>query len=689
MRHHSRPICCALGLAGLLLATASPAQPPPVPAEKPLATVGRASALTVVMAEGAAPRGMVFPIAVEAAPGTGARSANAEVDDMVRQTLDDACRWIGSRRGADGYRVPDGFPESVDLWIAFPPEARQGVVAGDSAGAALACAVYSAVSGTPILNDVAMTGAIDAEGKVHAVAFIRTKLDGVLAQGLSTMILPAENWWRTEAEARRLWADAVPRIRVVFAESLDDVFFFALGPYGPQGAEYERYSAALHDATERFARGDYEPARLAFATMLLREPGDSTALAWKAESEHRYATQLVEAGVEAVREGRLEAAQFALWRALDLAETQELPAAGRLTAYLDGVVAPPDRDGARPLPLQPEGGPSASLPIYPVEPLPEAPESARWAAAHPVRVALGDWGFLAVAAAAGQGRFAVEASYADPSGRVEQDPGRWYPLDTGFAERGREDRLAVAIGDAEGLPEAALAALDSRSSQGVDAWLFGAGPLRSGGHALDLATEARPWGCDAGVPPLLRNEAPGGGPLGSWNGALGRAFDRAVLWGGEADYLKGRPAAGARLFAASCAGCHGAGQPGRQALVPEALAWEPAGSQASLERFLTRDEDHRERVPQGGLEDLIAYVRTAGAPPSWLVSPPGGSAADVRAQAVFERGRWWVALSREQSTGNADDLDLTPAHPAWLAIAVRDGASGRAAVTSALALEWR
>lgn len=678
---------CA-ALAGLALAWVAHAQIPA--ANEPPATVGRACALTVVQAAGEAPFGMVFPISVRASEGTGGCSSNAETDEMVARTVSDASGWLGARAGRQGYRVPAGFPDSTDLWLEFPHEATTGVVAGDSAGAALACAIYSAISGMPILDDVAMTGAIDAEGKVHAVGHIRAKLDGVLAQGLSTMILPAENWWRTEAEARQLWSDAVPRIRVVFASDLEDVFFFAFGPYGPQGEEYRRYATALAEATDLLEAGEAERARLCFAEMLLREPGDSTAQVWREESELRYAALLIEQGLDAVREGRLAAAGLDLERAQGMVRAGELPAEDLLASCLEGVSTPPPRVGAAPRPLAPDSDADGALPVYPVEAIPEAPESAAWDAVHPVRAELGSLGSAAIAAAAGRGRLSLAVSYGDASGCVEQDAGRWYPAGEGFIERGREDRVAVALGDAEGLADAALAALSFAGSDAVDAWVLGAGPLRAGGRALDLAPRTGPRASDAGTPPLLRNETPSGGaPLGSWDGMLGRSGDPCLLWAAEANYLSGSPSSGLRSFQRRCASCHGEGQPGRQAHVPARVAWEPSGSQGALERFLREDEAHRERAPEGERADLVAYLRSAGAPPSWLVSEATGSAADVTARSAFVDGRWWVVFSRGQVTGFEDDRDLTPARPTYVSVAVQDGASGRAAASPALELVWR
>jgi mono/diheme cytochrome c family protein len=672
----------AVLLVGLAACTALWAQ-----GSEPHATVGRAVALTVELTRDDAPQGMVFPIRVRVAPGAGRYAANAPMDEAMRHAVEAASRWVAAHRGEEGYQVPDAFPDAADLLIEFPPEAQKGVVVGDSAGVALACAIYSAVSGTPIRDDVAMTGAVDGEGKIHAVAGIRTKLDGVLGEGLSTMILPAENWWRTEAEARELWNAAAPRVRLVFASTLDDAFFFAFGINGPHGAAYQDYRARLEGATGLLEAGQQERARNAFAEMLAVEPGDSTALIWRREAEVRYSHSLVDAGFQAVREARLPTARLLLERAGALADGPDSPGLRELTQCLEGRATPPEVS----TPALPTSWSSADgvLPVRILGSTPESPTDSGWSLTEPVSAPAGEAGDLALACASGDGHLSLAVSWKDLSGSVEQDAGRWYPGEAGFLERSREDRLAVAFGNRDEVASAATTALDLSSSTDVDAWVFGAGPLRASGYALDLGLSPREWGCDGGDPPLFRNEAGSGGPLGSWDGLLGQEADPGLLWTSEATTLQGDLVRGQAIFAARCANCHGASAPGVQGLVPERVAWDPEGSQAGLERRLTTDREHRRRVPEGGLDDLIAYVRAAGAPPSWLIAKPSGSAADVALSAVFAEGRWWVVFRRYQITGADDDLPLTAGGRTWAALAVRDGASGTVGVTEPLQLTWR
>ncbi len=205
----------------------------------------------------------------------------------MRATIRDSVDWLAEQRGDPDFPLPESFPASMDFRLEFIRDARR--VAGDSAGVALGCALYSSVTNTPLLSTVAVTGAVDRQGEIHAVAHIRKKLDAVLERGLETMILPAENAWRTESEARATWQAAVPAVQVVFVRNMREALFFTTGPYGPRGREYERYQQELVRAMELYDRGEFERARANAAWLRAWHPGDSTALTWLAECSNRYA----------------------------------------------------------------------------------------------------------------------------------------------------------------------------------------------------------------------------------------------------------------------------------------------------------------------------------------------------------------------------------------------------------------
>jgi ATP-dependent Lon protease len=68
-----------------------------------------------------------------------------------------------------------------------------GNIDGPSAGLAIFLALYSAVTKTPLPQDVAMTGELSIQGKVRAVGGIVEKLYAARQAGMRRVLIPKEN----------------------------------------------------------------------------------------------------------------------------------------------------------------------------------------------------------------------------------------------------------------------------------------------------------------------------------------------------------------------------------------------------------------------------------------------------------------------------------------------------------------
>lgn len=80
---------------------------------------------------------------------------------------------------------------NYDIHVNFPG----GIPAdGPSAGVAIATAIYSGVSETPIDNRIAMTGEVSIRGNVKPVGGIIAKVEGARLAGAKRVIIPKENW---------------------------------------------------------------------------------------------------------------------------------------------------------------------------------------------------------------------------------------------------------------------------------------------------------------------------------------------------------------------------------------------------------------------------------------------------------------------------------------------------------------
>ena len=64
---------------------------------------------------------------------------------------------------------------------------------GPSAGGAICSAIYSLLTGKPILQNVAMTGEIDLIGNITAIGGVEAKLNGAKKAGITLALIPKEN----------------------------------------------------------------------------------------------------------------------------------------------------------------------------------------------------------------------------------------------------------------------------------------------------------------------------------------------------------------------------------------------------------------------------------------------------------------------------------------------------------------
>lgn len=85
----------------------------------------------------------------------------------------------------------DVDPREYDIHVNFPG----GIpIDGPSAGVTIATAVYSAISGIPVDNQVAMTGEVSIRGLVKPIGGVVAKIDAARRAGAKKVIIPHENW---------------------------------------------------------------------------------------------------------------------------------------------------------------------------------------------------------------------------------------------------------------------------------------------------------------------------------------------------------------------------------------------------------------------------------------------------------------------------------------------------------------
>ncbi|WP_041282735.1 ATP-dependent protease LonB [Desulfofundulus kuznetsovii] len=114
-------------------------------------------------------------------------------------------------------RTTDVDPRDYDIHVNFPG----GIpVDGPSAGVAVATAVYSAITGIPVDNRVAMTGEVSIRGLVLPVGGIVPKVEAARQAGARKVFIPRENY-------QELFRD-LPDVEVVPVDTLEEVLKTAL-----------------------------------------------------------------------------------------------------------------------------------------------------------------------------------------------------------------------------------------------------------------------------------------------------------------------------------------------------------------------------------------------------------------------------------------------------------------------------
>lgn len=81
--------------------------------------------------------------------------------------------------------------EKYDIHVNFPGGSP---VDGPSAGISISTAIYSAITGIPVDNEVAMTGEISLHGNVRPIGGVNAKISAAVKAGAKKIIIPKDNW---------------------------------------------------------------------------------------------------------------------------------------------------------------------------------------------------------------------------------------------------------------------------------------------------------------------------------------------------------------------------------------------------------------------------------------------------------------------------------------------------------------
>ena len=92
---------------------------------------------------------------------------------------------------------------------------------GDSASVSVATAIISAITKSPVRQDVAMTGSLSVRGDVLPVGGINPKIEAAVEAGANAIILPKEN-------AKDIVTEAASKVKIIPVATLEEVIEAAL-----------------------------------------------------------------------------------------------------------------------------------------------------------------------------------------------------------------------------------------------------------------------------------------------------------------------------------------------------------------------------------------------------------------------------------------------------------------------------
>jgi ATP-dependent Lon protease len=193
--------------------------------------------------------GDILPIEVIIMEGKGKLTLTGQLGDVMQESAQAAFSYLRSK--SKELHLAGEFFQKADVHVHVP----EGAIPkdGPSAGIAMATAMASAFTGTPVRSDVAMTGEITLRGKVLPIGGLKEKVLAAHRAEIRTVIIPEEN----EKDLKEIPPQVKKVTQFVLVNHVDQVLKVALVEYSRLGKEPVRHEPKTEG--KRFEVVDQEP----------------------------------------------------------------------------------------------------------------------------------------------------------------------------------------------------------------------------------------------------------------------------------------------------------------------------------------------------------------------------------------------------------------------------------------------
>ncbi len=164
--------------------------------------------------------GETLEVEVNVMDGSGKLDLTGNLGDVMKESAHAALSYIRANCKALG--ITEDFYKTKDIHVHFP----EGAVPkdGPSAGVTVCTAMVSALTGTTVRRDVAMTGEISLRGRVLPIGGLKEKTMAALRHGIRTVIIPKDN----ERDLKDIDPTVRNALNFITAQSIETVLDAAL-----------------------------------------------------------------------------------------------------------------------------------------------------------------------------------------------------------------------------------------------------------------------------------------------------------------------------------------------------------------------------------------------------------------------------------------------------------------------------